>query len=79
MIVGLKENVLYIIKFVLEPNIDAKWMKEQILGSLKTLKNCDFTVRAILSDNHSTSVLACKLLFKEFDHLDDNLFIEHDC
>ena len=39
MIVGLKENVPYIIKSVPERNIDGKWIKEQILGSLKTLKN----------------------------------------
>ena len=31
MIVGLKENVPYIIKSVPERNIDGKWIKEQIL------------------------------------------------
>ena len=31
MIVGLKENVPYIIKSVLERNIDGKWIKEQVL------------------------------------------------
>ena len=39
MIVGLKGNVPYIKKSVPERNIDGKWIKEQILGSLKTLKN----------------------------------------
>ena len=39
MIVGLKENVYYIIKSVPEQNADGKWIKEQILGSLKALKN----------------------------------------
>ena len=33
MIVGLKENVPYIIKSVPERNIDGKWIKEQILDS----------------------------------------------
>ena len=37
-VVGLKENVPYIIKSVLEQNIDGKWIKDQILDSLKTLK-----------------------------------------
>ena len=78
MIVGLKENVPYIIKSVPERNIDGEWIKEQILDSLKTLKNCGFRVRAIVSDNHSADVLAYKLLLKESGHLDDNLFIEHD-
>ena len=59
MIVGLKENVLYIIKAVPEQNIDDKWIKEQILDSLKTLKNCGFRVRAIVLDNQSANVLAC--------------------
>ena len=45
---------------------------------MKTLKNCSFRVRAIVSDNHSANVLAYKLLLKEFGHLDDNLFIKHD-
>ena len=69
MIAGLKENV--IIKSVPEQNIDGEWIKEQILGSLKTLKNCGFRVRARVSDNHSVNVLAYKLILKEFGHLDD--------
>ena len=78
MIVGSKENVSYIIKSVPEWNTDGKWIKKQILDSLKTLKNCGFRIRAIVSDNHSANVLAYKLLLKEFGHLDDNLFIERD-
>ena len=42
IIAGLKENVPYIIKSVPERNIDGEWTKEQILDSLKTLKNCGF-------------------------------------
>ena len=53
MIVGLKKNVPYIIKSVPERDIDGKWIKEQILDSLKTWKNCCFRVRAIVSDKHS--------------------------
>ena len=34
--------------------------------------------RAIVLDNHSANVLAYELPLKEFGHLDDNLFIEHD-
>ena len=39
MIVGLKENLPYIIRSVPERNADDKWIKKQILESLKTLKN----------------------------------------
>ena len=45
---------------------------------MKILKNCDFRVRAIVSDNHCANVLAYKLLLKESDHLDDDSFTEHD-
>ena len=58
MIAGLKENVPYIIKSVPERNIDGEWIKKEILDSLKTLKNCGFRVRAMVSDNHSANVLA---------------------
>ena len=50
---------------------------EQNLDSLKTLKNCGFRARAVVSENHSANVLAYKLLLKETGHLDDHLFIEH--
>ena len=51
---------------------------EQNLDSLKTLKNCGFRARAVVSENHSANVLAYKLLLKETGHLDDHLFIQHD-
>ena len=78
MIVGLKENVPYIIKSVPELKIGGNWIKEQILDSLNILKNIGFRVRAIVSDNHSANVLAYKLLLKESGRSDDDLFIEHD-
>ena len=76
VIIKLKESVSYIIKSVPDRNIDGKWIK--ILDSLKTLKNYGFRVRAIVSENHSASVLVYKLLLKESGHLDDDLFMEHD-
>ena len=71
MIAVLKENVPYIIKSVPDRNIDGKWIKEQILDSLKSLKSYGFRVRATVTDNHSTNVLAYKLPLKEYSHLDD--------
>ena len=52
-----EKNVPYIIKFVQEQSIDGKWIKEHILDSLKTLKNCGFRIRPIASDNNSVSGL----------------------
>ena len=75
MIVGLKENVVYVITFIPDQNIDGKWIKEQVLDSLRTLKNCGFRVKAIVSDNHSANLLAYNLLLKESGHINDDLFI----
>ena len=41
------------------------------------MRNCGFSVRAIVSDNHSTNVLTYKLLLKESSHL-DHLFIQYN-
>ena len=78
MIVGLKENVPYVIKSVQEVKINGKLMKEQISDSLKILKDRGFRVRAIVSDNHSANVLAYKLLLEESGQSADDLFIEYD-
>ena len=78
MIVRLKENFPYIIKSVPEQNSDSKRIKEQILESVKTLKNCDFRVRSVVSDIHSANVIAYMSLLKECSHLYKHLFIEHD-
>ena len=52
----------------LEQSIDGKWIKEQNLDSLETLKNCGFKVRQTLCYN---------LFLKESCHLDDDLkFVE---
>ena len=67
-----------IIKSVPERNIDVQWVKEEVLDSLKSLKNCGFRARAIELENHSTEILTYKLLLKETGHLDDHSFIQHD-
>ena len=78
MIVGSKENVPYITNTVPEQIVDVKWTKDQILDSWKTLKNCGFRVRVIVSDNYYANMLAYKPLLKEFVHLDDDLYIDHN-
>ena len=78
MILGSKENVPNITNTVPEQIVDVKWTKDQNLDSWKTLKNCGFRVRVIVSDNYSANMLAYKPLLKEFVHLDDDLYIEHN-
>ena len=50
MIVGMKENIPYVIKAAPDTAITGEWLKEQILDCLKTLKTCEFNVRAIVCD-----------------------------
>ena len=47
-------------------------------ANFRLFENFEKLFRAIVSDNHSANVLAYELPLKEFGHLDDNLFIEHD-
>ena len=47
-------------------------------ANFRLFENFEKLFRAIVSDNHSASVLAYELPLKEFGHLDDNLFTEHD-
>ena len=42
MIVGLKESIPYVIKSFSETNIEANWLKTELLGSLEFLCNCGF-------------------------------------
>ena len=50
MIVGMEENVPYVIKSIPETNINGGWLKAQILDCLTTLKSSGFNVRGIVSD-----------------------------
>ena len=47
-------------------------------ANFRLFENFEKLFRAIVSDNHSANELAYELPLKEFGHLDDNLFIEHD-
>ena len=47
-------------------------------ANFRLFENFEKLFRAIVSDNHSANVLAYELPLKEFGHLDDNLFIDHD-
>ena len=78
MIVGMKKSIPYIIKSVPEKKIDGKWLKEQVFDCLKTLKDCGFNVRAIVSDNHSTNVSAYNMLLQETNQPCNGLFMLYE-
>ena len=62
MIVGLKESIPYVIKSLPETNIEANWLKTELLDSLKILSSCGFCVRAIVCDNHLFKVSSFRKL-----------------
>ena len=75
MIVGMKENVPYVIKAAPDTTITGEWLQEQIKDCLKTLNNCGFNVRAIVCDDHATNVNAYSLLLKESGQPSDSTFM----
>ena len=75
MIVGMKENIPYVIKAAPDTAITGEWLKEQILDCLKTLKTCEFNVRAIVCDNHASNVSAYNILLKESRQTEDSPYI----
>ena len=65
MIAGLKETVSYVVKAVPETKIDSNFLREHIKDCLRILSECNFNVRAIVCDDHSSNVAAFKLLLSE--------------
>ena len=60
IIFGLKQNVPYVIKLSPKKKINAEWLKEEIFECLRILTECDFNVRVIVCDNHSSNVSCFK-------------------
>ena len=77
MIVGLKESIPYVIKSSPETNIDANWLKTELLDSLKILSNCGFRVKAIVCDNHPVNVSSFKKLLEHVIQNLDELYMLH--
>ena len=75
MIVGLKQNVPYVIKSVPETKIEGRWLKGEIKDCLKTLHDSGFNVRALVCDNDSTNISAYSLLLKERNQVEVSLFM----
>lgn len=75
MIVGLTNNVPYVLHAVPENNIRADWLKEEILKCIQCLQSKGFKVRACVSDNHSTNVSAYQKLLEAYGKDEDDLRI----
>ena len=75
MIVGMKENVPYVIKASPDTAITGEWLQEQIKDCLKTLKSCGFNVRAIVCDNHASNISAYDLLLQDCGQDPDSTYM----
>ena len=77
MIVGLKESIPYVIKSSPETNIDANWLKAELLKSFEILSNCGFRVRAIVCNSHPSDVSSFKKLLEHVNQNLDELYMLH--
>ena len=78
MIVGLKENVPYVIKASPEVSISGAWLADEIAKAISLLSRSGFRVRGVVSDNHSANVNAYTNLLSEYGNSDPSgLFIQH--
>ena len=79
MIIGLKNNIPYVIKACPENEINGEWLKDQLIDSLEALQANDFNVRGIVCDNHASNVSAYKKLLAMFATSVDDLAITFNC
>ena len=66
MIVGLKENVPYIIHSVLESKISGALLKVELEKCLRIFDDLGFRVRGVLFDNHASNVSAFNSLLADY-------------
>ena len=66
MIVGLKNNIPFVIKSIPESKIEGQCLAEEIDDSMKSLHEVGFNVCAAISDNHTTNVSAFRNLYQKF-------------
>ncbi|XP_065651124.1 uncharacterized protein LOC136079317 [Hydra vulgaris] len=74
MIIGLKQNIPYVIKTSPEKTINAEWLKEEIFECLRILTECEFNVRVIVCDNHSANVSCFKKILCASNQQAEGLF-----
>ena len=77
MIVGLRKSIPYVVRAVPEISINGTWLKSLIDETITCLHGVGFNVRLVVSDNHSTNVLAFNLLLTQYDSDMHNHYIQH--
>ena len=75
MIVDLKQNIPYVIKSSPEKSINAELLKEEIFEYLCILTECEFNIRVIVCDNHSSVSCFKKILYASNQQTEDLFFL----
>ena len=75
IIIGLKENVSYVVKAAPVTFIKSELLKDELLNCLELLITGGFNVRAVICDNHAANVSAFTKLILQFGEDNESLFI----
>ena len=76
MIIGLKENVPYVVKAApLLTFINSDLLKDELLSCLELLITGSFNVRAVTCDNHAVNVSTFTKSILQFREDNESLFI----
>ena len=78
MVIGLKDNVPYVINSIPENEISGQMLKREILNCVKFLHENGFNVRGVVSDDHSSNVSAYKEFLHEQGKNSNDLYITID-
>ena len=73
MIIGLKSNLLYVIRSVPETNIKEEWLQGEILSCIDALQSNGFYVRGVVCDNHPSNVSAFGNISAKYGRGEDEL------
>ena len=75
IIIGLKENVSYVVKAAPVTFIKSELLKDELLNCLELLITGDFNMRPVICDNHAANVSAFTKLILQFGEDNESLFI----
>ena len=78
MTVGLKNSIPYMIDSSPETEINADWLKVELIDCLMILSKSRFNVTAIVFDNHPMNVSSFRNLLQHFNQDPDELFIWYE-
>ena len=75
MVIGLKENVPYVVKAAPVTFIKSELLKDELLNCLELLITGGFNVRPVICDNYAANVSAFTKLILQFGDDNESLFI----